>query len=217
MISLSILPVFIAIFIWGSLFIALGGYMYELFYTPLEGYLSTEEQGFLLQALEVLVSIFIYLLIFVFFLIAVIATNAIVAGFYAPFVISYLHKKYYSDVEISGFGSLTEITIYFVKTLGLFLFLLLLAIPLYFIPMVGFLVPILIFFWFYKKNIIFDVGTTMLSQSEYKELTYHHRHRINVVSFATYLVGYVPVVNLFAAILQLLAISHMFFHLKRGV
>ncbi|MFW6308279.1 MAG: EI24 domain-containing protein, partial [Campylobacterales bacterium] len=151
------------------------------------------------------------------FLIAVIATNAIVAGFYAPFVISYLHKKYYSDIEVEGFGSLVDVSVYFVKTLGLFLFLLLLAIPLYFIPVVGFLVPILIFFWFYKKNIVFDVGSTMLNKSEYKEFLYLHRNKINIVSFVTYLIGYIPIINLFAAVPQLLAVAHLFFSLKRGV
>lgn len=215
MLALAILPLLIGIFVWGALFIEIGGWLYDLVSAPLLGLVEGDESGFLKSVINVLVSIFVYLLIFVFFLLSVVITNALVASFYAPIIAGYVQKKHYNNIAIEGFGSIGDLVGFFVKTLGLFLLLLIIAIPLYFIPVVGFLVPALIFFWFFKKNMVFDVGSTILNKEEYQAITYDARNAINGVSIVAYLSGYIPIFNFFAAIFQVLAYTHLFFDLKR--
>jgi len=215
MIALGVLPLLIGIFFWGTLFLSFGESLYEALALPMEGYFSGVEGSFLRSILNFFVGAFVYLFIFVLFLLAVVITNALLASFYAPLVAIFLQKKHYPNVMIEGFGGVWDSVLFFMKTLSIFLLLLLAAIPFYFIPLVGFLVPIVIFFWFFRKNMIFDVGSTVLSKEEYEDITVTFKGRINMTCLVAYSSGYIPVLNFFAGVFQLLLLTHLFFTLKK--
>lgn len=215
MIALSVLPLLIGILFWGVLFLSFGESLYNALALPIEGYFSGVEGGFFGSVLNFFIGVLVYLFIFALFLLAVVITNALLATFYAPLVAKFLQKKYYPNVMIEGFGGIWDSVLFFLKTIFLFLLLLLLMTPFYFIPLVGFLVPIVIFFWFFRKNIIFDVGSTLLSKEEYEDITSTFKGRINMNCLVAYLIGYIPVVNFFAGVFQLLLLTHLFFLLKK--
>jgi len=215
MVGLAVLPLIVGIFFWGFVFLEAGSWLYNSLSAPLEGFFEGSEAGFLLTVINFFIAAFVYLLIFVLYLLSVIITNAFIAGFYSPLIATMIQKKHYPNIMIEGFGGVMDFVGFFAKTLGVFLMLLIIAIPLYFIPVVGFLTPMLIFFWFFKKNMVFDMGSTILSKNEYDEIVYKDKNKINTISLVAYLSSYIPIFNYFAGVFQLIVYAHLFFILKK--
>ncbi|MEA1917633.1 MAG: EI24 domain-containing protein [Campylobacterota bacterium] len=137
---------------------------------------------------------------------------AVVAiGFLTPPILKVIHTYHYQDIEFIGFGNIAEIGWHFVKSFFIMLLLLILLIPLYFIPllnMVAFNIP---FYYFFHKLMTFDVGSTIATKQEYSVIRYQKANSMRFKTLLLYLVSLIPFAILFASAFYVIYLGHSYF------
>ncbi|WP_428026832.1 EI24 domain-containing protein [Arcobacter sp.] len=138
-------------------------------------------------------------------------TTLIIIGFLTPMIIETLRKKHYPEVKLKGHGSLVSPILVALKSLFVMMFLFILFIPFYFIPFVNIIAFNLPIYYFFHKLLNFDVTSTMLSSSEYKEI---YRSQKNLFRFRTlllYFVSMIPFITLFSTVFYVVYLSNGYF------
>ncbi|RXI28654.1 EI24 domain-containing protein [Aliarcobacter trophiarum] len=153
----------------------------------------------------------IYLIgaIFVFHLGIIFAL--LIIGFLTPSVVKILHKKHYSKLELTPFGTITNAITNALKAIFIMLFLYILFIPLYFIPFINILAFYLPLYYFFHKLLNFDVASTILSKEQYKEIYKKNPIPFRFRTLALYFISTVPFITLFIAVFYVVYLCHAYF------
>ncbi len=160
--------------------------------------------SFLLSTIGLVLYIIVIALIF----------QMIFSIFYAPFIVSFVHNKYYSHITREEALSFIESIIYFLKIVALLLFFMILCIPVYFIPFVGHIVFFVIFFIFFKNTITLDVAAAIFCKKDYMFFLSFYKKEIWVFTLSLYILSLIPIVNFFVLIFQIAAFTHFVFSCK---
>jgi len=207
--SLLFAPMLLSALFWGGLFLFLGNALalrlYELF-------LIQTGDGIVGVWLGWILMISAYLATGLFFLFGVLATNLLFASFFTPIACSHVHKQYYAELEVGGFGSLFSTIFSLTKITAIFCCLWFLCIPFYFLPLVGPLLALAPLYWFFSNMLLYDIGSTVLTKEEFRTIVRGKNwHKKTLPLFA---IGLIPVVGFFAPLYQIITVAHMLYEEK---
>ena len=221
-IVLSILPLCLSIFSLAWLTVWGGGEIFDLLsdsaknenFTFLEAnsalsFIAIKILSF--SATKWIVSILFYILSTFLTIIVSIVIALVVAGFLTPVVTKEINKRHYNYVlksEVSTARVLKVMMIEIMKFLGI----LLVCLPLLFVPFVNFFIINVPFFYIYYKLLLIDVGSNTLDSEKF-ELALLEGGGIKFVAFTFlfYLISLVPLVGLFFQLYFVIVLSHLFF------
>lgn len=153
---------------------------------------------------------------FLCFFVVVVLVQLVLSIFYAPYLMAYLHKHYYPNVRMDDGLSFWESSVALLKVLVIFFCLLLLCIPLYFIPVINGIVIFALLFFLFKSTMTLDVIGSLFSREGSLQLHKRYRIELFVLLLGLYTVSLIPIVNFFMAIFQILAFGHYAF-VKKAV
>ena len=221
-ITLSILPLFLSICsltwltIWG------GGEIFDLLSDGTKsgdfgfGDTNSTLSSFAIKILSFsttkwIISILFYVLSTFLTIIISIIIALIVAGFLTPVVAKEINKRHYNYVlknEVSTARVLKVTMVEIMKFLGI----LLICLPLLFVPFVNFFIINVPFFYIYYKLLLIDVGSNTLDSDKFElALLEGGGIKFIVFTFLFYLISLVPLVGLFFQLYFVIVLSHLFY------
>ena len=221
-ITLSILPLFLSICsltwltIWG------GGEIFDLLSDGTKsgdfgfGDTNSTLSSFAIKILSFsttkwIISILFYVLSTFLTIIISIIIALIVAGFLTPVVAKEINKRHYDYVLKSEASTARVLKVTMVEIMK-FLGILLICLPLLFVPFVNFFIINVPFFYIYYKLLLIDVGSNTLDSDKF-ELALLEGGGVKFIVFTLlfYLISLVPLVGLFFQLYFVIVLSHLFY------
>lgn len=135
----------------------------------------------------------------------------IILGFMTPFVLKELHKRHYSDVDMIGHSNIVEGLFLVVKWVAIMIFLFIMLVPIYFIPVVGLIAFNLPLYYFFHKMMTYDVASNICTKEENKQIKYFHSTTLRLKTLGLYLISLIPFAIFFTAIYFIIYLGHSYF------
>ncbi|MDA3907533.1 MAG: EI24 domain-containing protein, partial [Sulfurimonas sp.] len=135
----------------------------------------------------------------------------LVIGFLTPFVLKELQRRHYKDVEMIGYSNIISGLLVVIKWAIIMLFLFILLIPFYFIPLVNIIAFNLPLYYFFHKMLTFDISSNICTKEEYKKIRYFSANKIRLKTLALYVISLIPFVIFFGAIYIVIYLGHTYF------
>ncbi len=134
-----------------------------------------------------------------------------IIGFLTPMILAILHKRHYSHIKLEGYGTLMSSFLVLIKSIFMMILLLVLLIPVYFVPVLNAFALTFPFYYFFHKLLNFDVSSTILSKEQYDEI---YKKEANAFRFRTlflYILSLIPFVTLFTSVFYVIYLGHAYF------
>jgi hypothetical protein len=166
------------------------------------------EDSFLLKILIFLGELSMFIIgIFIFFILIGVV-NSLIQAIFAPFIINKIVKSMAKDdgIELYGYGTLVEEILFTLKEFAKLVALLIVAIPLYFVPILNIVVFHLILYRFFHKSMQRDISTYIFSDQEVTKIK-----SIYPITMKLYLLNLIPIVNLFIIVYQVVSVTNSYF------
>jgi len=141
----------------------------------------------------------------------------VIIGFLTPYAVSIVHKRHYSEIKCNTSITIMQSLIFFTKTFAIFLMLLILFTPLYFIPAINALALQALFFYLFHTLLVFDVGTNIFNSSEYKIFKKKKYFTILTTNFVLFMLSQIPMIGLLIPLFTVIVITHISFRYKKEV
>lgn len=138
-------------------------------------------------------------------------TTIIIIGFLTPIIIEILRRRNYPNLKLEGHGSLISPLFIALKSLIIMFLLFIILIPFYFIPLVNIFALNLPVYYFFHKLLNFDVTSTMLSSSEYKEIYRNKKGLFRIRTLFLYFISMIPFITLFTTVFYVVYLSNGYF------
>ena len=135
----------------------------------------------------------------------------IILGFMTPLVLKEIQKRHYSDVEMIGHSNIAEALFLVLKWAAIMVFLFIMLVPIYFIPIVGFIAFNLPLYYFFHKMMTYDVASTICTREENKQIKYFHSNTLRLKTLGLYLISLIPFAIFFTAIYFVIYLGHSYF------
>lgn len=135
----------------------------------------------------------------------------IIIGFLTPMILQNLHEKYYSELKIEGYGTILSPIWVLFKSLFMMIFLFILLVPVYFIPVLNIIAFALPLYYFFHKLLNFDVSSTILSKTQYKIIYEKEANSFRLRTLFLYFVSMIPFVTLFSVVFFVIYLGHSYF------
>ncbi|MDR2081096.1 MAG: EI24 domain-containing protein [Campylobacteraceae bacterium] len=180
-----------------------GGIGFEVNFPVLAKILSFAAAHYILTILIYLFGIFLVLLFSI-------AIGVLTLGFLTPTVVKTLHKKYYSQYELSSVSTPKTLAVTLFIILK-FLFFLLLSIPLMFVPIINSFVLGAVLFYLFYKLLVFDVVSNITDEKGIEQLLERNRPKLMFICFIFYLLALIPFFGLFLQLFFAIYLTHYFF------
>lgn len=213
-IYLAILPLFFSVFVLSLVLFYGGSFVVLAVFDTINGYfgeyelvrdlMQNEFFSWLINAFVYAFGAYLVVILSVFFAL-------FVAGFLTPIVVNEINKRHYK-IALKNDVSLIFITKIMVVEILKFLGILLVCLPLLFVPIFHFFVGIIPFFYIYYKFLLVDVASNILGKTKF-ELCLIEGGGVGFVlsSFAFYLVSLLPIVGLFFQLFFVIFLTHLVF------
>jgi hypothetical protein len=159
-----------------------------------------------------LISFFIYTVGSFIVMYLSVAISLFVIGFLTPWILPIIRDRHYQDVKIEGFGTITEVTWFFIKTLFIMLGMMILLIPFYFIPLLNIVAINLPFYYFFHRLLNFDVGSTICNKEDYKKIMFYKGNSIRLKTFIMFLATMIPFTAIFTMVFFVVYLGHVYFN-----
>lgn len=137
--------------------------------------------------------------------------SIIVIGFLTPMILKILHKRYYSHLVLHEYGTIPLSIWVLVKSLFMMIFLFIILIPVYFVPILNVLAFSLPFYYFFHKLLNFDVSSTILSKEQFKTIYKTEGNNFRLRTLFLYFVSMIPFATLFTAVYYIIYLGHAYF------
>lgn len=218
MLILNIFPVLIGVLFWGTLLFYFNEDIFEWLkhLLPTNWQNLSDSKGFFVGIGNLFIKSLLYILLAFLMIILTLIGNVFVSIFYTPIVISYLHKKYYRDLQIDSFGNILSSMGYFSKSFGYFLLFAIILTPLYFVPFIGIFAVLIPHFFFFKNTMLFDVGSSIFEKSDYRLILSEHKAKNYQITAIAYLFSLIPIFNFLATLLQTIIIARYLLEIKQN-
>jgi hypothetical protein len=137
--------------------------------------------------------------------------SIVVIGFLTPMILSILHKRYYSHLNLHGYGTLLSPLWVMSKSAFVMIVLFIVLIPVYFVPVLNIIAFALPLYYFFHKLLNFDVSSTILSKEEYKEIYAKEGNSFRLRTLFLYFISMIPFATLFTAVYYIIYLGHAYF------
>ncbi len=135
----------------------------------------------------------------------------IITGFMTDSIVKVIHDKHYPDTDYKGHGSMLGMLWKVIKFALLMLLLLIITLPLLFIPLINIVWFWLIGFLFFRYSVVLDVGQVILPEALFQKLKGVTNWEPSGVVAILFGLSVFPVISLFAPVLAVIALSHYYF------
>jgi len=162
-----------------------------------------------------LVSFFIFTVGGMFMFVIAIFTAILVIGFLTPAIIRELQKRHYPDIVLEGHGNVITTLFHSLKYIVVMLLLLIVLIPLYFIPLLNIIAINLPFYYLFHKFYMLDVGTTIMTREQYKQMMFFQGNNVRLNTVILYLLSMIPFAALFTPVFNVILLSHIVLRAKQ--
>ncbi len=141
-------------------------------------------------------------------------TSLIIVGFLTPTILHKVHKRHYSHLQLEeGYDTIAGGVFKLIKTAIVMLIMLVVFIPLYFIPIINIVAINLPFYYLFHKMINYDVSANIMSKEQFKKLYYFNKSSFRAKTLFLYVVSLIPFVAFFISIFYIIFIGHSYFKL----
>ncbi len=137
--------------------------------------------------------------------------SIIVIGFLTPMILKILHRRYYSHLVLHEYGTIPLSIWVLLKSLFMMVFLFIILIPVYFVPILNVLAFSLPFYYFFHKLLNFDVSSTILSKEQFKIIYREEGNNFRLRTLFLYFVSMIPFATLFTAVYYIIYLGHAYF------
>jgi hypothetical protein len=137
--------------------------------------------------------------------------SIIVIGFLTPMILKILHKRYYSHLVLHEYGTVILSIWVLAKSLFMMIFLFIILIPVYFVPVLNILAFSLPFYYFFHKLLNFDVSSTILSKEQFKIIYKAEGNNFRLRTLFLYFISMIPFATLFTAVYYIIYLGHAYF------
>jgi hypothetical protein len=135
----------------------------------------------------------------------------IITGFMTDSLVKAVHDKHYPYTDYTGHGSTAGMIWQVVKFGLLMLLLLLLTLPLFFIPLVNIVWFWLLGFFFFRYSVVLDVGQVILPEAMFNRLRGLTNWEPTSALAILLLLSAFPIIGFFVPVLAVIALSHYYF------
>lgn len=163
-----------------------------------------------------LVSFFVFTVGGMFMFVVAIFTAILVIGFLTPAIMRELKARHYPEIEMEGHGNVMTTLFHSLKYVAIMFILLIVLIPLYFIPLVNIVAINFPFYYLFHKFYMLDVGTTALTKEQYKQMMYFQGNKVRMNTVILYVISMIPFAALITPVFNVIVLSHMVFRNKQA-
>jgi len=135
----------------------------------------------------------------------------IVVGFLTPYILKELQKMHYADIEMVGYSNLVESLLLMLKWAFTMMLLFFLFIPLYFIPVLNIIAFNFPLYYFFHKMMHYDIGSTILTREEHREIRDRNANRFRLQSLLLYFISLIPFAVFFATVFFVIYLGNTYF------
>ncbi len=139
----------------------------------------------------------------------------IITGFMTDSLVKAVHDLHYPNVAYEGHGSTLGMIWEVVKFGGWMLLLMLLTLPMLFIPLFNIVWFWLIGFLFFRFSVIADVGQIILSEQQYQQVKPITNWEITLPNAILYSLSVIPILSFFVPVLAVIATAHYGFQKRQ--
>jgi hypothetical protein len=141
------------------------------------------------------------------FIIAIFAALLII-GFLTPAILKEVQRRHYRDVRLEGHGNVLSLVWNSIKYLFITALLLLVLMPLYFIPVLNIVAINIPFYYLFHKFYMLDVTSESLSLEKYRQLMFYRGNATRLSTLILYLISLVPFAALITPVFNVIVLSH---------
>jgi CysZ protein len=147
-------------------------------------------------------------IVILFFPLIMVTASLIVGIFGMPAMVDHVASRDYPALERKRGGSITAMTVNAFYALIVFLVLSLLSLPLWFVPLLWPVLPVLLFAYFNQRMFRFDALGEHASDEEMRRIFDEQGSSMFVLAILLSLLAHVPILGFFAPVLAGLAFIH---------
>lgn len=135
----------------------------------------------------------------------------IITGFMTDSLVKAVHDKHYPNTDYQGHGTTMGMLWKLVKFGLLMLLILMVTIPLLFIPLVNVVWFWLIGYLFFRYSVVLDVGQVILPEKLFNEVKPVSNWEPSIAVAILFGLSIFPLISFFAPVLAVIALSHHYF------
>jgi hypothetical protein len=141
-------------------------------------------------------------------------TSLIIVGFLTPKILHTIYQRHYSHLILeNGYDTVIGSLLKFIKTAFVMIFLFIVFLPFYFIPIVNIVAINLPFYYLFHKMLNYDVSANIMSKEKFRKIYYFNKSSFRGKTFLLYTFSLIPFVAFFIAIFYIIFIGHSYFQL----
>jgi len=164
-----------------------------------------------------LVSFFVFTIGGMMMFVVAIFSAVLIIGFLTPGILKELQRRHYPEIALEGHGNAFSSLFHSLKYLFITFALLIIMIPLYFIPIINIVAFNFPFYYLFHKFYMLDVGTTALVKEEYKQMMYFNKNKMRVTTLALYGISLIPFAALFTPVFNVIVLGHAVLRAKQEI
>jgi len=125
-----------------------------------------------------------------------------------PLLLKYLAGTEYRDVAAMGADSFTAATLNSIVAAILFILGWLITLPLWLIPGLSLILPMLLMAWLNRRTFAYDALSMHASDDEWRTLRQQHKHSLFMLGLTMALLAHIPILGLLVPALAALSFIH---------
>ena len=139
---------------------------------------------------------------------AYLTASLLAATLILPLMLKHLAKTEYRDVAAMGADSFTAATVNSLWASVLFIVGWLVTLPLWLIPGLSLILPMLLMAWLNRRTFAYDALSMHASDDEWKQFSTQHKHPLFMLGLTMALLAHIPFVGLLVPALTALSFVH---------
>ncbi|MFP8967159.1 EI24 domain-containing protein [Pokkaliibacter sp. CJK22405] len=133
-----------------------------------------------------------------------------ITAFLTPSIVKHIHGKHYAHLPLKGHGNLFGSILTVLWKSFLLLAALLVSSPLLFVPLINLVWFKALFYAYFRSLLALDVGENTLDAPTFTAINRWSNMPLFWFTFLSYLLSFLPFVNLFVPIIGVVALTHLF-------
>jgi len=164
------------------------------------------------------INFFLYLFIWGLLIVVSVVLSIIVVGFFTPKIVKEVQKRHYPHIKLTNQNfTISNSLFMYIKVFFIFFTLLLITLPLAFIPGINLAVLYIPFYYLFHNFLILDVGSSIVSKEEFLKIVKSNKTLFRSTTLTLYLISLIPFSGILLQVFYVIVISHEFFMKKEKV
>lgn len=209
---LFFIPALISFLIWAVIFVIFAGaWLASLSGAMLEISLVQWIQGWLDMSLVVVTQVLAVIILFLMFVPSTYLTTVLIVSIFAmPVIVKHIHQKYYPEIQPTGTAQVASVINTLWHSLRFVIFLVL-SLPLWLIPGMQILIPLLLTAALNRRIFAFDALADYRSREEIQKIQESSSKEFFGLGLVMGVFSYIPFINFLVPVFSGLAYTHLCF------